>query len=116
MQQEKTLHSSVVKFKNFFEPNWCPSLERSPTLVKSIGENRIKSLKRKTDFGRYSQLTFEHYCKVTSQWNYEELIEKACKWIKTCVVLKIYKNLSFENVAWMLTMSLPTNISYFNLS
>uniref|UniRef100_A0A8B9ESA8 Uncharacterized protein n=1 Tax=Anser cygnoides TaxID=8845 RepID=A0A8B9ESA8_ANSCY len=51
--------------------------ERSPTLMKSIGENRIKSLKHKTDFGRYSQLTFEHYCKVTSQWNYEELIEKA---------------------------------------
>lgn len=33
--QAKTSYSSVLKFKNFFEPNWCPSLEWSPALVKS---------------------------------------------------------------------------------
>lgn len=56
VQQEEPLHGSAEKFKNVFEPNWSPSPERSPTPLKSVGGNRIKSLKCKTDFGRHLQL------------------------------------------------------------
>jgi len=69
MQQEKTSYSSVLKFKNFFEPNWCPSLERSPTPVESIGGNRIRLFKCKVDFGRHLQLTIQQDHKVTSEFN-----------------------------------------------
>lgn len=107
-QQEEPLHNSAAKFKNVFEPNWSPSLERSLTPLKSAGKDRIKSLKWKTDFGRHLQLWTAQKGDRQSQWILEwalwELIEKIPTWVKiTYIVLNIYENLSFENVARTLT-------------
>lgn len=108
MQQEKTSYRKVLKFKNFFETNWCPSLERSQ--VDRREENKVVQM-----WDRLRETFTSHHWTVSqgdqwSQWILDwtlwELIEKLYEWMKmTCIVLKVYK----KSVFWKCGMDIDCN-------